>query len=131
MDFLKNFFELLLWTAYFAIWISFIFLMIKFVFDVFRDEKLPVIGKIAWTLFLVILPVIGAIVYIIARGRSMAERDVESARSVRAAQVEYTKGLMQDAGPASEIKAAKELLDAGAINEDEYQALKSKALATV
>ncbi|WP_062527148.1 SHOCT domain-containing protein [Demequina rhizosphaerae] len=128
MDFLENFLNILLWSLWFAIWISFIFLIIRFVFDVFRDENLSVIGKILWTLLLVLVPIIGALVYIFARGRGMAERDVEAAKSMRSAQVEYTKGLMGEAGSAGEIKAAKELLDSGSITQEEFDKLKAKAL---
>ncbi|WP_062313247.1 SHOCT domain-containing protein [Demequina rhizosphaerae] len=128
MDFLENFLNILLWSLWFAIWISFIFLIIRFVFDVFRDENLSVFGKILWTLLLVLVPIIGALIYIFARGRGMAERDVEAAKSMRSAQVEYTKGLMGEAGSAGEIKAAKELLDSGSITQEEFDKLKAKAL---
>ncbi|MDN4478760.1 SHOCT domain-containing protein [Demequina sp. SYSU T00039] len=129
MDFFANFLNILLWSLWFAIWISFIFLVIRFIVDVFRDDKLSVVGKIFWTLLLVILPVLGALVYIFTRGKGMAERDLAAAKDMRAAQVEYTKGLMDEAGAASEIKAAKELLDSGAITAEEYDKLKAKALA--
>ena len=129
MDFFANFLNILLWSLWFAIWISFIFLVVRFVMDVFRDKNLGVAGKIGWTLLLVIFPVLGALIYIFARGKGMAERDLAAAEEMRAAQVKYTKGLMDEAGPASEIKAAKELLDSGAITAEEYEALKAKALA--
>ncbi|MDN4483310.1 SHOCT domain-containing protein [Demequina lignilytica] len=129
MDFMTNFLNILLWSLWFAIWISFIFLVIRFIIDVFRDEKLSVVGKIFWTLLLVVLPVLGSLIYIFTRGKGMAERDMAAAKDMRAAQVEYTKGLMDEAGAASEIKAAKELLDSGAITAEEYDKLKAKALA--
>ncbi|MFP5360043.1 MAG: SHOCT domain-containing protein [Actinomycetes bacterium] len=129
MDFLSNFVDILLWSLWFAIWISFIFLVIRFVMDVFRDEQLSVVGKIAWTLLLVVLPILGSLIYIFARGRGMAERDVAAAKQMRAAQVEYTRGLIDEAGPAAEIKAAKELLDSGAISQEEFDKLKARVLA--
>ncbi|WP_062380889.1 SHOCT domain-containing protein [Demequina pelophila] len=129
MDFFANFVNILWWSLWFAIWISFIFLVIRFVIDVFRDSELSVVGKIGWTLLLVILPVIGALIYIFARGKGMAERDLADYQRARDAQVEYTKGLMAEAGGAAEIKAAKELLDAGTITPAEFEALKKKALA--
>lgn len=129
MDFFANFFNILLWSLWFAIWISFIFLVIRFVIDVFRDKNLGWFGKVVWTLLLVLLPVIGALIYIIARGKGMAQRDIADAEALRAAQVEYTKGLMTEAGAASEIKAAKELLDSGAITQEEFDALKARALS--
>ena len=129
MDFLSHFGDILLWSLWFAIWISFIFLVIRFVMDIFRDEQLSVVGKIAWTLLLVVLPILGSLIYIFARGRGMAERDLVAAKQMRAAQVEYTRGLIDEAGPAAEIKAAKELLDAGAISQAEFDTLKARALA--
>ncbi|WP_062290730.1 SHOCT domain-containing protein [Demequina phytophila] len=129
MDFFANFLNILLWSLWFFIWISFIFLVIRFVIDVFRDKSIGVFAKILWTLLLVLLPVLGALIYIFARGKGMAERDVADAEAMRAAQVEYTKGLMSEAGPAGEIKAAKDLLDSGAITAEEYEAIKAKALA--
>lgn len=129
MDFLSHFVDILLWSLWFAIWISFIFLVIRFVMDIFRDEQLSVVGKIAWTLLLVVLPILGSLIYIFARGRGMAERDLVAAKQMRAAQVEYTRGLIDEAGPAAEIKAAKELLDAGAISQAEFDTLKARALA--
>lgn len=129
MDFLSNFVDILLWSLWFAIWISFIFLVIRFVMDIFRDEQLSVVGKILWTLLLAFAPVLGALIYIFARGRGMAERDLAAAKQMRAAQVEYTRGLIDEAGPAAEIKAAKELLDAGAISQAEFDTLKARALA--
>lgn len=130
MDFFADFFMILMWSLYIAIWISFLFLVIRFVMDVFRDPGLSVGGKIGWTLLLVILPIIGALIYIFARGKGMAERDMATAKEMRAEQVEYTKGLMSEAGAAGEIKAAKELLDAGTITPEEFAALKAKALGT-
>lgn len=129
MDFFANFVNILLWSLWFAIWISFIFLVIRFIIDVFRDKSLGWFGKVVWTLLLVLLPVIGALIYIIARGKGMAQRDIADAEALRAAQVEYTKGLMTEAGAASEIKAAKELLDSGAITQEEFDALKARALS--
>ncbi|SEJ60975.1 SHOCT domain-containing protein [Demequina mangrovi] len=129
MDFFANFLNILLWSLWFAIWIGFLFLVIRFIFDVFRDKDLSVIGKIMWTLLLVLIPCIGALIYIFARGKGMAERDMAAAEQVRAAQVEYTQGLMGEAGPAGEIKAAKDLLDSGAITEEEYESLKARALS--
>ncbi|WP_296666757.1 SHOCT domain-containing protein [Demequina sp.] len=129
MDFFTNFFEILLWTIYIAIWISFVFLVIRFIFDIFRDPELSGAGKFGWTLLLVIFPVIGALIYIFSRGQGMAKRDMEMASAARAAQVEYTQGLMAEAGPAGEIAAAKNLLDSGAISQAEFDKLKAKALA--
>ncbi|WP_062314449.1 SHOCT domain-containing protein [Demequina rhizosphaerae] len=137
MDFFGNFLNILWWSLWLTVWIMFIFLIIRFVIDAWRDEGIGVFAKIVWTLFLVLVPVLGALVYLLARGRGMAERDQAAARDYRAEEVEYTRSLMYDdaaidtlrqQGPASEIATAKELLDAGAISPEEFERLKSRAL---
>ncbi|MFW7415447.1 PLDc N-terminal domain-containing protein [Demequina sp. SO4-18] len=130
MEFFENFISIIFYTLWFMIVISFFVVVIRIIVDVFRDESLSGWSKTAWIALIVVLPVIGSIVYLLARGKDMARRDVRDATAMRAAQVEYTKGLMAEAGgPAGQIRAAKELLDAGTIDEDEYLALKAKALS--
>lgn len=129
MDFLKDFLDILLWTLWVVIFISFVFLVIRIVVDIFRDKSTGAVGKIVWLLFVIFFPILGSIVYLIARGGGMASRELDQARNVRAAQVEYTRGLIGEAsGPAAEIRAAHELLAAGAITQAEFDALKAKAL---
>ena len=93
------------------------------------------IKKVSPTLFRglgIFLPLITALIYVIARGKGMAQRDVEAMEEYRTAQVEYTKDLMKDASkpttPADQIAQAKALLDSGAISEEEFDKLKAKAL---
>ncbi|WP_084075388.1 SHOCT domain-containing protein [Demequina sp. NBRC 110052] len=129
-DFFSNFLSILWFTLWIVVWVSFIILVFRIIGDVFRDKSIGGFAKFLWIAAIVLLPVLGALVYVITRGRSMAQRDLEAAEGMRAAQVEYTKGLMNEAGgPASEIKAAKDLLDAGTITAEEYEAIKAKALA--
>lgn len=130
MDFLSDFLSILLYTLWIFIFIGFLIVVFRIVIDIFRDRTTNGWVKALWLILIFMLPALGALVYLIARGKGMAERDLESAQMARSAQVEYTKGLVAEAtGPASEIKAAKELLDAGTITEAEYAALKAKALA--
>ncbi|MDN4475097.1 SHOCT domain-containing protein [Demequina sp. SYSU T00192] len=136
MDFFANFLNILWWSLWMTIWIMFIFLIIKFVIDAWRDEGIGVLAKILWTLFLVCVPVLGALVYLLARGRGMAARDMAAARGYRAEEVDYTRSLMYDDAdiealtrqPSAEIARAKALLDSGAITADEYETLKARAL---
>jgi hypothetical protein len=79
----------------------------------------------------VFLPFLAAFIYLIARGKSMAERNMERAQSMNAQQAEYIRSVAGSGGSAaSEIESAKRLLDSGAINAAEYEALKAKALQT-
>jgi len=117
-----------LWTL-FVIFIFVAYLMVLFsiITDIFRDRGLNGWYKALWIIFLLFVPLVTALVYLIARGRGMAERQTEAVRDAQQATAEYIK---QNAatGPAGEIAAAKSLLDSGAISQDEFDALKKKAL---
>ena len=130
MDFFANFLEILFFTLWFMIVIAFFVVVIRIIMDIFRDESLSGWGKTGWLLLVVILPVIGSIIYLFARGSGMARRDARDAAAIRDAQREYTKGVVEEVGgPAGQIKAAKELLEAGTITQQEYETLKAKALS--
>jgi len=127
-----SFTAFLLYTLWIFILISFIFVVIRIISDVFRDRELGGWGKFWWIFFIIVLPILGTLIYLFARGSSMAQRDLEDARQRREYDKEYTKTLIGEAGvggPAGDIERAKALLDSGAINQAEYDALKAKALA--
>lgn len=129
MEFFENFLAILMFTLWIFVIVAFFVVIIRIIMDIFRDKDLGGWGKTLWVLFVIFLPVLGALVYLIARGKGMARRDAQQAADVHQAQVEYTKGLINEAnGPATEIKAAKDLLDSGAISQEEFDAIKAKAL---
>jgi hypothetical protein len=132
MDFFENFVDILLWTLWIFLFIAYLFALFRIIADIFRDKSMNGFVKAIWLVALLFLPLLTALVYLIARGKSMAQRDIEAAEEYREAQIEYTKGLMQDASkpatPAEQIAHAKQLLDAGAISEEEFEKLKAKAL---
>ena len=131
-DFLESFVDILLWTLWIFLFVAYLFVLFRIIMDIFRDKTMGGFAKAIWLVALLFLPLITALVYLIARGKSMAQRDVEAAEEYREAQIEYTKGLMKDASkpatPAEQIAHAKELLDSGAISEEEFDKLKAKAL---
>ncbi|MGA7687873.1 MAG: SHOCT domain-containing protein [Jiangellales bacterium] len=131
-DFLEGFLNILLWTLWIFLFVAYLFVLFRIVMDVFRDKELGGWAKAIWLVALLFLPLITALIYLIARGKGMANRDVEAAEEYREAQVEYTKNLMKDAGKpvtaADQIAQAKELLDAGSITPEEFEKLKAKAL---
>jgi len=131
-DFLEGFVNILLWTLWIFLFVAYLFVLFRIIMDVFRDKSLGGWAKALWLIALLFLPLITALVYLIARGKGMAHRDVEAAEEYREAQVEYTKGLMKDAGKpvtaADQIAQAKELLDSGSITPEEFEKLKAKAL---
>jgi hypothetical protein len=118
-----DFFWYLLWIFYFTAYIFMVFLIIS---DLFRDHKLNGWWKAVWIIFLIFAPFLTALVYVIARGRGMAERTAAARGGVVAEADDYRPSA--SATPAQDIAQAKELLDAGTITPGEYEALKSKAL---
>jgi hypothetical protein len=131
MDSVTNdFWDVLLWSFWIFIWIAAISVWFRCLFDLFGDTTLSGWGKAGWSLVLIFVPWLGVLIYLIARGRSMTERQMEAVAKQRAAQEQYIKQVAtSSAGPTSQIADAKALLDSGAISESEYAALKDKALA--
>jgi Short C-terminal domain/Phospholipase_D-nuclease N-terminal len=111
-----------------VIWLLILFHVLG---DVFRDHSLSGVNKTLWVLFLVFLPFLAVFVYLIVRGQGMAERS--QAQQVRAQEqfTGYVRAVAADgaATPAEQISKAKELLDAGTIDQSEFDRLKAKALA--
>jgi hypothetical protein len=118
-----HFFWFLLWIFYFTAYIFVVFLIIS---DLFRDHKLNGWFKALWIIFLVFMPFLTALVYLIARGKGMAERNRERSGGVVAESDDYRPSASRT--PAEDIAQAKALLDAGTISQGEFDALKSKAL---
>lgn len=110
----------------FVLWF---WLLIRVFADVFRRHDISGWGKFAWSLFVLVVPLLGVLVYLIAQGSEMGQRDVEQARAQQAQFDAYVRDAAAKGGSTSEIAKAKELLDAGAISPAEYEQLKQKALS--
>jgi hypothetical protein len=125
-----SFLEALLWGFFIFVWIAAIFVWVRVLFDLFSDHTLSGWGKAGWAIFLVLLPLLGALVYLIARGKSMTERQLAAVEDARVAQEKYIKQVAgQSSTPAEQIAQAKSLLDSGAISAEEFESMKAKALA--
>jgi ABC-type multidrug transport system fused ATPase/permease subunit len=113
------------WFFMFVIWI---WVLIALFGDIFRSEDLSGVAKAFWVLFIVILPWLGVLVYLIARGSGMQKRAVERAQTNEA---EFRQYVQQTAGgnTADEIAKLAELKNQGALTEAEFQAQKTKLLA--
>ena len=131
MDSISNdFWEVLLWSFWFFIWIAALMVWFRCLFDLFGDSTLSGWGKAGWSVLLIFVPWLGALIYLIVRGRSMTERQVNRAAELQAAQNDYIKQVAgAPTSAADQIASAKSLLDSGAIDQSEYEALKAKALA--
>ncbi|WP_251152402.1 SHOCT domain-containing protein [Cellulosimicrobium sp. Marseille-Q4280] len=124
MDF-WDFFWLLVWSFFF---IAYLIVLFQIVADLFRDRDLSGWWKAVWIIFLIFLPVLTALVYLIARGRGMAERQVEAVTQAKQDTDSYIRKVA-GSSPTDEIANAKALLDSGAITPEEFAHLKAKALA--
>lgn len=131
MDAMTNDFgEVLLWSFWFFIWIAAIMVWFRCLFDMFSDHTLSGWGKAGWAIVLIFIPWVGALIYLIARGRSMTERQAKAVEQAQAAQADYIKQVAGSGStPADQIASAKSLLDSGAIDQSEYDTLKARALA--
>ena len=114
----------------FFAWVIWFWILIRVLVDVFRRHDISGWGKAGWTLFMIVLPFLGVLIYLIAHGKEMGQRDVEQARASQAQFDQYVKSVAgPNGGAATEIANAKSLLDSGEITQAEYDSLKAKALA--
>lgn len=107
--------------------LAYLTVMFRIVVDLFRDDTLGGFAKALWVIALFVLPLLTALVYVVARGRGMAERQHEEERHARASQEAYIREIAA-ASPADQIVRAKQLLSDGAITESEFAELKASAL---
>ena len=125
-----DFWEVLLWSFWFFIWIAALMVWFRCLVDLFRDHTLSGWGKAGWAILLIFVPWLGALIYLIARGKGMTERQMAEVANLQAQQREYIQSVAgSSGGSAAEIASAKELLDSGAITQAEFDSLKAKALA--
>ena len=117
-----------LWTMIlFFCWIAWIWIVITVFIDVFRRDDIGGWAKAAWVVFVIVLPFLGVLIYLIAQHDGMRERSSREAQAQKQAFDEYVRDAA--GGSAGEIAKAKELLDSGAITQQEFDALKAKALS--
>jgi predicted PurR-regulated permease PerM len=123
--FLEVFWDILIFFA----WVIFIWIAITVLIDVFRRHDISGWAKAAWVVFVVILPWIGVLAYLIFNHDGMAERRAKETQAAQAQFDDYVRTTAGTGGAASEIEKAKQLLDSGAITQQEFESLKAKALA--
>jgi len=125
--------NLFLTMLYFFLWIAWLFLLFRIIIDIFRSQDLGGWGKAGWTILILFVPFLGVLIYLIARGSSMQERDLQQARDSRQAMDKYitetVKGAAPSTSPVDELTKLADLHKSGAINDDEFAAMKAKVLA--
>ena len=119
----------ILWTTL-VIFFMVMYFMILFSIlgDLFRDHDTSGWAKAAWVIFLVIAPFLTALIYLIARGNGMAKRSMKAQSDAQQQFNDYVQTVASSQAPADQIASAKALLDAGTIDQGEFDRLKAKAL---
>jgi hypothetical protein len=120
----------ILWSMIiFFAWVAWLFILFRVIADIFRRHDTSGWGKAAWLIFVIVLPFLGVLIYLIANGDEMGKRDMAQARAAQADMDDYVKSVAGSGGAAAEIDKAKQLLDSGAITQAEFDAIKAKAIA--
>ena len=124
---LLNLFWTMLWLF---VWILWIFLLVRIILDIFRSDDLGGWSKALWVIFIIILPFIGVLVYLIARGSGMQRRDVRDARAADQQMRSYIRSAAETpASTAEELSKLASLRDQGVLTEAEFDTQKAKLLA--
>ena len=127
MNSFGDFFWLLVWAFVFGCYLLVLF---QVFIDLFRDQDLSGWWKAVWVAFLIIAPFLSVLIYVIARGRGMAERHQAATGGGREADTYVPPPIISmSKPPADQIASAQALLDQGAITQAEFDQLKQKALA--
>ena len=120
----------ILWTLIiFFAWVAWIWIAIVIFMDIFSRRDISGWVKALWVVFVIILPFLGVLVYLIANHDGMTQRTVDQAKAQRAQMDDYVRNVAGSGGAAAEIEKAKGLLDSGAITQAEFESIKTKALA--
>lgn len=125
---MSNFWDLILLMISTFVFVAYLIILFQIVVDLFRDSELGGGSKVLWIIGLIFVPMITAIIYIIARGRGMAARQQANLQRAKADTETFIRSVANKS-PAAEIAEAKALLDAGTISAEEFGKLKAKALS--
>ena len=124
--FLNIFWTILIFFA----WVVWIWIAVTVLVDVFRRRDLSGFAKAAWVVFVIVLPFLGVLIYLISNHDGMADRSGKEAEASRAQLDDYVRKTAGTGGAASEIEKAKQLLDSGVLSQAEFDAIKAKALGS-
>jgi predicted PurR-regulated permease PerM len=120
----------ILWTTLVIFFmIMYFIILFNILIDLFRDHDLSGWAKAAWVLFLLVATFLAALIYLIVRGGGMAKRSLEHQQAAQAQFNDYVQSVASQGTPTEQIAQAKALLDAGTIDQAEFDSLKAKALS--
>jgi len=123
---LLDLFWAMLWFYLFFIWI---WLLIRIFADIFASKDLSGVAKALWTVFVVVLPLLGVLIYVMARGNSMQERALSQAAAQEQATREYIQGVAAAPSTADELAKLAQLHQSGVLTEQEFAAQKAQLLS--
>jgi hypothetical protein len=123
--FLEVFWTMLIFFAFF-VWIWLLFTIFA---DLFRRTDISGWAKVAWIIFIIVLPYLGVFVYLIAEHAGMTERTIQQQEAAKSQMDQYVKSVAGEGDPTEQIVKAKALRDEGTISQAEFDQIKQKALA--
>lgn len=129
MEFWESFWSIIWWFVWAFVFVAYLMVMFSIIADIFRDRKLGGFAKAVWVFFLIFVPFITALIYLIARGGGMAERSAAADELHREAALTRLREAGVATSPSAEIERAAQMREAGAITDEEFASLKSKVLA--
>lgn len=124
---MSDFWQVFWWILQVFFLFAYLIVLFNIVSDLFRDRETGGLVKAIWLIFLLFIPVLTALAYLIFRGQGMAERSI-AAHSQAKAQADAYIREVAGGNPAAEIATAKSLLDSGAITQEEFDTLKARVL---
>lgn len=124
-----SFGEGLLFIFEFFLLFAWIWILISIIGDLFRDHELSGVAKAVWVFFLVFLPFLGVLLYLIVRGNGMRDRTIKAQVDAKKEFDSYVREQAQTGSPADELHKLAELKDKGALSAEEFDRAKSKLLA--
>lgn len=126
MDGFWDFFWLMIW---FFLMASFLIVLFRVLTDLFSDPNESGWAKAGWVILLIFLPILGTLIYLIARGRGMTDRAIAQAETAKAATDQYIRQTSMQ-GSATELEAAQRLLNAGTITPEEFNKIKAQVVGS-
>jgi energy-coupling factor transporter transmembrane protein EcfT len=124
-----SFGEFLLSVFEFFLLFAWIWILITVIMDLFRDHELSGVAKAAWVFFLVFLPFLGVLIYLIVRGNGMRDRTLKERADTKAHFDSYVREQAHSGSPAEELHKLADLKDKGVISDQEFDTAKAKLLA--
>jgi len=121
--------EWLIWLLYFFFMVIYFMMIFKIIMDVFRRDDIGGGMKALWLILLLFIPFLTMLIYVISQGKQMAQRDMKQYSELQSQQADYIRSVAGN-DATTQIKQAHDLLSSGAITQEEFDAIKTKALAS-